>query len=381
MKQALVLYGATDLGPPHFSGDILWRTGLKAPDPFPVIEIEGRVFLLLSPLEIERAEKEARGEAISISDFIKRSPEKTEDGGIALFLKENEVTNIVVPASFPYALGNVLEGDFVVEVRKPPFYPERAKKTDWEIAEIEKAQRAVETAVEEARRFLADCSIKGPHIYSGKEMVTSEMLRWVIDNKLFEQGFFGVDTIVASGIQAADPHCQGSGPLMANSAIVLDVFPLSLKTHYYADQTRTVFKGKPSLNLVRMYTVVMRAQLMAIDMIKDGVDGRTIQESVDRYFTSMDYPTDITKRPVEGFIHGVGHGVGIDIHEPPKISKVHWILQERNVVTVEPGLYYPEERNHIPAGGIRIEDMGVVEKDGFRNLTKMPKDLNWAVIL
>lgn len=381
MKQALVLYGATDIGPPHFSGDILWRTGLKAPDPFPVVEIEGRVFLLLSPLEIERAEKEARGEAVSISDLIKRSPNKTEAGGIALFLRENEVTNVVVPASFPYDLGKEFERDFAVEVRMPPFYPERAKKTDWEIAEIEKAQRAVEAAVESARVFLSGCSIKGPHVYSGEAMVTSEMLRWVIDSKLFEQGFFGVDTIVASGIQAADPHCQGFGPLMARSAIVLDVFPLSLKTHYYADQTRTVFKGKPSLNLMEMYTVVMRAQLMAIDMIKDGVDGFTIQERVDQYFTSVGYPTDTIKRPVEGFIHGVGHGVGIDIHEPPRISKVHWILEERNVVTVEPGLYYPEERHHIPSGGIRIEDMGVVKKDGFRNLTQMPKDLPWAIIL
>jgi len=381
MKQALVLYGATELGPPHFSGDILWRTGFKAPDPFPLVEIEGRTYLLLSPLELERAEKEARAdEIIPIMDYIRRLQNGTDLDATTLFLEDQGVTHVIIPASFPYDFGKLLESKFAVEVRKPPFYPGRARKTDWEIGEIEKAQRAVEGAVSRAREFLEGCRIEGDLIYCEKRAVTSELLRKVIDDTLFAQGFFGVDTIVASGIQAADPHCIGSGPLFARSAIVLDVFPLSISTHYYADQTRTVFKGEPSKELKDMYQAVLEAQLGALARVKAGMNGKEIHEWVVKFFESKGYPRDIAARPMEGFFHGVGHGVGIDIHEPPLISGTPCVLEERNVVTVEPGLYYSRARGHIPAGGIRIEDMVVVERDGCRNLTKMPKDFDWAII-
>ena len=83
---------------------------------------------------------------------------------------------------------------------------------------------------------------------------------------------------------------------------------------------------------------------------------------------------------MEGFFHCVGHGVGIDIHESPIIGRVKWILEEGNIVTVEPGLYYQRARGHIPVGGIRIEDMVFITKNGCLNLTKFPKDIKNMII-
>ena len=117
-----------------------------------------------------------------------------------------------------------------------------------------------------------------------------------------------------------------------------------------------------------------------IRRIRAGVDGQEIYNWTLKNFDRYGFPTDFTKRPMEGFIHGVGHGVGIDIHEPPWINSSKCILEEGHVVTVEPGLYYQSARDHIPAGGIRIEDMVLVTKDGCRNLTQFPKNLESMII-
>jgi len=396
-KTALVLWGATDLGPPYFSADILWRTDFKAPDPFFLVDILdegdlidfGKSYLLTNPLELERAKKEANSgiEVVNAYDYKNKSRDYIEN-----FLKWQGVKKIIVPDTFPCGLKDKLTKSFEVVLTPAPFYPKRAIKTEWEILEIEKAQRAVEIAVAKAMDYLRSCQIMEDKIIYGRELaeekiiVTSEMLRKIIDDLLYRQGYLGIRSIVACGRQAADPHCEGSGPLYAHQPIVMDIFPLSMETHYWADMTRTVFKGEPSEQLKEMYDEVLFAQNWAIGKVKPGVDGKYIYDNVLKHFEVSGYPTNTKTRPMEGFIHGVGHGVGIDIHEPPWITFVKWILQEGNVVTVEPGLYYQKERPEntdtqgIPAGGVRTEDMVLVTKTGCRNLTKFPKDLESMII-
>lgn len=383
-KTALVLWGATDLGPPHFSGDLLWRTGFKAPDPFVLVEIfeDEKSYLLVSPLELERAAKEVNKGIETVNAHIYQTKNR---GHLENFLKKHDVKKVVVPDTFPCNLHAKLTKSFKVMVADSPFYPKRAIKTDWEVTEIEKAQRAVEFAVRKAMDFLKTCYIFGGQVFRDLDFghdhpVTSELVRKVIDGELFSQGYLGIDTIVACGAQAADPHCAGSGSLFAHQPIVIDVFPLSLKTHYYADMTRTAFKGAPSKEFKRMYEAVLWAQTFAIRDVKAGVDGCEIYNATLEYFKVHAYPTDFAKRPMEGFFHGVGHGVGIDIHEPPWINSSKCILEEGHIVTVEPGLYYQTARDHIPVGGIRIEDMVLVTKDGCRNLTNFPKDLESMII-
>lgn len=375
MKEALFLYGATDLGSAEFSADILWRTGgFKAPDPICFFEIEGKKILLASALEAGRAQKEAKVDEIILNDNI--SP-------IVLFLKERGIGRVLISATLNYELAKTLSEHFSLSVLKAPFYPKRAVKTEWEICEIEKAQGAVERAVALALNWLSLTKIKGEFLYHPefpKTPASAGHLRKIIDEALFKEGYLGVGSIVAPGIEAADPHMKGKGPFRAGEPIVLDIYPRSLESLYFADMTRTVFRGEPLPPFKKMYNAVLRAQENAISMIKEGGDGSAIYNRVLEFFEKEGYPTNLSSRPVYGFIHGLGHGVGIEIHEPPRLGSVSQVLEAGNVVTVEPGLYYPEAREGIPAGGIRIEDMVLVTRDGARNLTRFKKSLEDMIV-
>lgn len=370
MRTALVLYGATDFGAPHFSSDILWRTGFRAPDPFFLIEIEGKTFLLVSALEIGRARRTARGARAVLSGAQ----------GLAGFLKSRGVARVSVPHGFPHGMAHELGRTFRVDTHEGAVFPKRVRKSRAEIAEIARVQRAAETALAEAMKFLAAGRIRAGKIYFEKRAVTSEDVRRIMEDILWREGCMAMSTIVAGGAQAADPHCVGSGALPPYVPIVIDVFPVSRDTHYYADMSRTVFKGEPAAGYARMYEAVRAAQEHAIGMIRAGADGAAIHAAAGEYLIAQGYPTDTGRSKPYGFIHGLGHGVGIDIHEAPRISARGDILQEGSVVTIEPGLYYSRARKNIPAGGIRIEDMAVVRKNGCELITRFPKDLESMIL-
>jgi Xaa-Pro aminopeptidase len=184
-----------------------------------------------------------------------------------------------------------------------------------------------------------------------------------------EQDCVGQHTIIAGGVQACDPHNEGSGALKAGEPIVMDVFPRHVASRYFADMSRTVLKGKARPQMKRLYDAVLAAQEEAIASVRDGADGQKIHAQVNRRFEDAGFKTGLVNGRMQGYFHGTGHGVGLDIHEPPRISKSGSRLQAGQVVTVEPGLYYPE------IGATRIEDMVLVTEDGCRNLTQFPKVL------
>jgi len=179
--------------------------------------------------------------------------------------------------------------------------------------------------------------------------------------------------IVAGGIHSAEPHEHGKGQLAKGVPIVIDIFPKSKISGYYADMSRTVCIGAPSPELQRMYRAVLDAQLLAISMIKPGVKCREIQETVDGFFVDAGYITSGKGKEFkfeEGFVHSVGHGVGLNIHESPFINKnSNDVLEEGQVITIEPGLCYKT------IGGVRLEDLILVTLNGYENLTNFPKRL------
>jgi len=161
-----------------------------------------------------------------------------------------------------------------------------------------------------------------------------------------------VNTIAAGGDQACDPHNRGSGPLRANELIVVDVFPRVAATGYYGDMTRTFLRGRASDAQRALVAAVRAAQLVARRAIRAGVIGRTIHQKVVDVFHQRGFETKHGKNGSVGFFHGTGHGLGLAVHELPRISgNVNTTLRHRSVVTVEPGLYYPG------IGGCRIEDV------------------------
>jgi Xaa-Pro aminopeptidase len=179
--------------------------------------------------------------------------------------------------------------------------------------------------------------------------------------------------IVAGGLQSAEPHEFGHGELLKYAPIVIDIYPRSKKTGYYADMTRTVCIGEPPSALQKMYDTVLQAQELAFSLIKPDAVCHDIQKTVEAYFVSAGYITSGKGKEfgyTEGFVHSIGHGVGKEIHQSPHFGKKSFdVLREGDIITVEPGLYYKD------IGGVRLEDMVIVTADGFHNLTNYPKEL------
>ncbi|MFQ5950414.1 MAG: M24 family metallopeptidase, partial [Nitrospiria bacterium] len=289
---------------------------------------------------------------------------------VHLLMQELRVKEWTVPANFPLEYGDALRAlGCCLTIKKDPFFEGRAIKTDEEIAAIQQTQAAIEEAVDEAVDLLRQSDNKEGFLYLNGTRLTSEAVRQRLHLSLMGKGCIAQHTIVACGTDACDPHNEGSGPLRANEPIILDVFPRSIGSRYYADMTRTVVKGTASDGLKRLYDTVLEGQMLGIDHVKDGVPGQEIHEKITHLFEERGYHTGKVGGRMQGFFHGTGHGIGLDIHEPPRISKSDWVLQEGEVVTVEPGLYYHE------IGAVRIEDMVLVEKEGCRNLTTYPKFL------
>jgi Xaa-Pro aminopeptidase len=181
---------------------------------------------------------------------------------------------------------------------------------------------------------------------------------------LLEHGCSAVDSIVYCGEETATPHITGTGPLRADEPIIIDLFPFNEQSGYYADMTRTVVKGEPSQEILDMYSALRDAKHLAISSVKSGVAGSDLYEDVVDYFKDHGYESD-----TRGFVHNLGHGVGLQVHELPTVGPAGNKLVSGNVITIEPGLYYPG------IGGVRIEDMGAVTRAGFENFTGFPEEL------
>ena len=202
--------------------------------------------------------------------------------------------------------------------------------------------------------------------WSGKTL-TSEILRAEIDSAILRAGGLPANTIVAGGDQACDPHERGSGPLKADSLIILDIFPRDAKSGYFGDMTRTIVRGRASEEQRRLWETVREGQALALKKMKPGVDGLKLHNEVKQFFTDRGFPTEVRDGRQVGFFHGTGHGLGLEIHEFPRFQKT--VFKPGQALTVEPGLYYPG------IGGVRIEDVVVVTKTGTRVLSRFEKRL------
>jgi len=203
---------------------------------------------------------------------------------------------------------------------------------------------------------------------------TSEEAHAIIDRILTEHGCESPEGyVVAGGKQSCEPHEIGSGVLKEHEPIVIDIFPRSKFTGYFADMSRTVCIGTAPPRLRKMYNTVLDAQELAIAMVAPGVVCSDIQNAVEKLFVKRGFETSGKGKEfayAEGFVHGIGHGVGTSIHEEPRIgTDTTGILEEGDVITIEPGLYYKD------IGGVRLEDMLLVTADGYKNLTNFVKRL------
>ena len=251
-------------------------------------------------------------------------------------------------------------------------FPEREIKTAAEAAQVREGNRLCSVGFTAAEKILRGARIKGRTLVYRGAVVTSESIRYAMESAIREQGGNPQDTIVAGGDQACDPHERGSGPLRPHELIIIDVFPRVTKTGYFGDMTRTYLKGRPREVQRRMVATVFDAQQAAIATMCAGVDGREVHRAVTDTFEEAGYETKRTKQGSVGFFHGTGHGLGLEVHDPGRMSPLTPApLKLGSVLTVEPGLYYPG------LGGCRWEDVVWVTKTGVKMLSKHP--YNWEI--
>ncbi len=369
-KPARLIVAASETDP-----DMLYATKFWAPDAFIFLERNGKRTLVLSDLEIDRGRKQADADEFVMFSKLEREVQGRSrkaplyEKVLAHFVKKRGVRSITVPANFPLRYAEELAANKIrVRATNGLFWPEREAKSDKEIEMIGRALRITETGLKRAVEILKASRVgAGKRLrWSGKTL-TSEMLRAEIDSAILRAGGVPTGTIVAGGDQACDPHERGFGPLYANSLIILDVFPRDAKTGYFGDMTRTVLRGRASEAQQRLWETVKAGQALALKKIKAGIDGITIHKAIQKFFEERGFPTEVRKGRRVGFFHGTGHGLGLEIHEHPRLQKV--TLKDRQVLTVEPGLYYPG------LGGARQEDVVVVTKTGCKILSRFPKHL------
>src|SRR5438105_916111 len=370
---ARLIYSASES-----DANMLWATRFFAPDPFIYIQKRGRTYLVMNDLEINRAKSQARvDKVLSYSEYAKRWQQRGIQFPAAAQIllevfKDLRIKSLEAPSTFPLGLADHLRKlGISVRAGSDPFWPEREFKTEDEVRFIGDSLRAAEMGMEAGIAAVRRSEIrKNGYLYLDGTRLTSEILKRSINTTIMAQGYVPSHTIVAAGDQCVDPPNEGSGPIRANTSIIMDIFPRSQKTGYFGDITRTVVRGHASERLKHAYHCVAQGQEIAFKRIRDGANAYDIHNEILNYFKAEGFDTGMVKGRMQGFFHGTGHGLGLDIHESPSFGlRNKNALRRRNVVTVEPGLYYEG------MGGVRLEDVVMVTKTGCKNLVDIPKHL------
>lgn len=357
--------------------NMLYAAGFFVPDPFIFFEHKLTKYIVMSDLEIDRAKKQAHADRIlSLSLYQKklRRSGKTSPGLVDLLdllFRERGIRSLVVPANFSALLADQLRAKgYSLQIKRDPFFAQRETKNSQEVKHITESLRVARLGLEAGIRALKRTKIKRDgYLYLNGRRLTSETLKTFVNTTIMAQGWLPSHTIISSGNQCVDPHHEGSGPIRAHTSIIFDIFPRSQKTGYFGDLSRTVVRGRASDKLKQMYATVQAGQQIAYELIRDGANGKEIHQKILALFDARGFKTERRNGRMQGFFHGTGHGLGLDIHEPPRIGSVEARLQNGHVVTVEPGLYY------LGVGGVRLEDVVVVTPRGNRNLTDCPQFL------
>ena len=363
-----LLYADTERSP-----DALYFGRVAVPDPFIAFQLRGKKYAVVSALEFGRVKRESDFDVVlPLEPIVQRArslwPQRKVGPAETIYLvaKDHGQTKFTIPDDFPAGVYEKLyELGLDLVVAEGPLLPARELKTPAEAAAIRDGNRCSALGFAAAERILRASKVTGSKlVYQGKPL-TSERLKFAIEVACLEAGAVSVNTIVAGGDQACDPHERGSGPLRPHELIIIDIFPRVTRTGFYGDMTRTFLRGRATDAQRKLVAAVRAGQQVAFSKIRAGVIGRDVHRSVVELFVKRGFETKSSPQGSVGFFHGTGHGLGLAVHELPRMGPSGDAPLKRNsVVTVEPGLYYPG------MGGCRIEDVVQVTSSAPRMLSR-----------
>ena len=351
-------------------------------DPFLYAEVAGSRHVVVSALEISRVEElggdleKHTFEEFGYEDLIAQGlpvnqlwPALWRNAARALGLRE-----AVVPITFPFGHAVALsEGGIELRPDQDLFDERRRVKNETELEGIRRASRAVAAGMGRAVDLLRAADRSNGGLVLDGEPLTCERLKSELGRVFDEHGAVGDDVIVSHGAQTAVGHDPGSGQIASDDVVLFDLFPYDRETGCYTDFTRTVTVGQAPEEIREFHRLAREALDRAVAAVKPGVDGKDIHRIVCDYFHEHGQKTQLHKEPGEvlrdGYFHGTGHGVGLEVHEQPSVGRVGGVLVAGDVIALEPGLY----RNGF--GGVRLEDLVLVTEDGGEVLTDFPYDL------
>ena len=368
---ALLMIGSSER-----CANLFYATRFRAPDPFVFLWTPSEKIILTHNLEINRARDQACvNRVLPYAQYEKRAKDRGQERPnsntvLLELLRDLGLEKLQVPADFPLGTADFLlrEGIELV-IAAEPLFPQRKIKDAEEIESMRRAMRSAEAGMKTAIERLSAADVRDGVLFLNGDVLTSERLRRIVHQTLMDCDSVGEHTIIAGGDQGCDPHQAGFGPLRASETIIIDIFPRDEASGYYGDLTRTVCKGEASKLMQHLYETVLEAQQLGLDHIRPGAEGHLIHESIQRFFSDAGYETGEKDGYMQGYFHSTGHGLGLEIHEKPKIGPHGDVLELGHVVTMEPGLYYRG------LGGVRIEDTVVVCEGGYETLSYLPKVL------
>lgn len=354
-------------------GDMQYICGVCPPETAFLLKKGQQSTLMVSKMEKARFQRTVKQNV----DVIYPAEIGVKKGGmlaqwIQKLMEVKRLTAVSVTADFPVGIVDSLrQAGLEINVMKKAPCPRREIKTSIEIKAVQQSQRAAVAAMKAAIHQIASAEIhKDGTLYIGKKVLTSERVRATICHTLLDQDCVAEETIVAGGPFSADPHERGEGPLYAGQPIVIDIFPRSGKTGYWGDITRTVCRGPAPAALKKQYNAVKAAQAAQLKSVKAGAWMDAVHKIGADLMDARGFKNETINGAPQGFIHGTGHGVGLEIHEAPRVSAAnHQKLKSGHIITIEPGLYYPE------LGGVRIEDTVAVTEEGYKMLASCIKQL------
>ena len=356
-------------------------------DPAAIIDLEqdGRTTrtLILRDIEMERARAQARTDDVACpADFapeggLSGDRETATAQSVAEFLRRAGVRRARADRSLPFIYAHFI-GAAGIELDCDIEYGvlERRGKDSEEVEHLREAQRVTEESMVMACHLIARATAaKDGGLEHDGSPLTAERVRSAIDVFLLERGYSNPGSIVACGPQAADCHNEGSGQIVTGQPVIVDIFPRNRATLYNGDCTRTVVHGDVSDEVATMHAAVANAKAKAIAATRAGVTGEDVHAVTSAAIRDagfpMGLPGDDDPLTYCAMTHGTGHGIGLDVHEPPLLDRGGPTLVVGDALTIEPGLY------SRAIGGIRLEDMVIVTQDGCVNLNELPEGLDW----
>ncbi len=360
--------------------DLFYITGFLTTSTFTCLKKDGSMSILINSMERKRAEEESCATKVITPGELVDKESMNQMDAIKNFVEENtDSDKIRMPGYTPINVYKKLKEKYKVEI-VGNVLDERAIKAKDEISKIKKSQKAAESALRKAREALKKSVVEGGGLVLEEKALTQGKLKRIIRTELIEMNCDCRGLIVSSGKESAYPHKTGRNgkQIREGAPIVVDVFPKNRKSRYNGDMTRTFVKGEPNKELVDMHRAVVEAQRKVLKVLKAGTKVSEVEKTVSDVFGSRGYHyycTDSQENKDGGknrasIRHAPGHGIGLEVHEPPCINSKNDVeLKEGNVVALEPGLYKDS------LGGVRVEDVVVIRKNGVEVLGSMSKKL------